>query len=302
MKVDEALADAVHHLEASLRAEPRPPQQLRRRVRAQRLFALTSALLTLATLTGAILVTRANHQPTQIAVERAGGIGSDLPVPAIGKAIATWLDDGTPVFVVNDRTLGPQVVVARGTHRPFGVGGLVAWCPSANDFEALIDGSKYDVAGRKLDGPAPVGLPTYAYTSRGEPPNRIRVTAIRPGAPLGTPGAARVGASCDGTTRFVLPVIEHLLPRTGEPVYTPIDAIHHGRGVVQITATWVFRNATAALCSRLDGARCVDPVPVVDFHSERASGAPTRMTGLWLAHVEDNGLADVVAVRVSARQ
>ncbi len=68
-------------------------------------------------------------------------------VPAPGDVAAEWLDDGTPVFVSNDRALELSVVSAYDGHRPYGVSSsLVWWCESAGVFEGPRSGGIYDNA------------------------------------------------------------------------------------------------------------------------------------------------------------
>jgi hypothetical protein len=91
-----------------------------------------------------------------------GSVRSSLRLPPVGDALPDQLVDGTPVWVVHHDDGSVTVVDAVSSHRPFGFGQLVGWCPSSRGFEDPEHGSQFDERGRNRGGPAPTGLATYA--------------------------------------------------------------------------------------------------------------------------------------------
>lgn len=98
-----------------------------------------------------------------------------LDVPASGTATATTLEDGRPVFVVNDPGVGIWVFDAQGRRRGGGVPVAVAWCPVTRTFADPADGSAYAADGRVRWGPAEGGLVAYATRSGPDDPTRVIV-------------------------------------------------------------------------------------------------------------------------------
>jgi hypothetical protein len=115
----------------------------------------TRLLLVVVVIAGALAVTWS----------LVGGRDADVPTPGRGRAVATFLADGRPVFVVTDRAGRTSVVDAISTHRPYGVGYLVGWCRSAGTFDDPFHGSRFTADGRYLMGPASTDLPTYPFES-----------------------------------------------------------------------------------------------------------------------------------------
>jgi hypothetical protein len=91
--------------------------------------------------------------------------GSDVVrVPPRGEAGAFFLPDGEPVFVVHHRDGLVAAVDALSPHRDWGIGQLVAWCPSKAYFVAWPDGSFFDRNGAWSTGrPAVPGLDSVSF-------------------------------------------------------------------------------------------------------------------------------------------
>lgn len=135
----------------------------------------------------------------------AGGIASPirgdravLELPPPGGASATVLDDGRPVFIVNDPDLGIRVLDAQRPQPGGGLGVLVAWCPDSRTLVDLRDGSIFAPNGEVLRGPAADGL--VAFASRPVPDDESRVivgsdTVVqgRAAASAGIPGGCGGG-------------------------------------------------------------------------------------------------------------
>lgn len=96
-----------------------------------------------------------------------GGDRGVLAVPPNGTASAVLLDDGRPVFVVNDADAGVWVIDAQRPQLAGTLGELVAWCPQTRRFVDPGDGATYAPDGTLLGGPAEGGL--VAFTSRPAP-------------------------------------------------------------------------------------------------------------------------------------
>jgi hypothetical protein len=96
-----------------------------------------------------------------------------LDLPPLGGASATLLDDGRPVFIVNDPDLGIWVLDAQRPQPGGGLGVLVAWCPASRTLVDLRDGSIFAPNGEVLRGPAADGL--IALAGRPAPEDASRV-------------------------------------------------------------------------------------------------------------------------------
>jgi hypothetical protein len=85
----------------------------------------------------------------------------------------------------------PRIFLVHGTP-PFALSAVsphlgepIAWCPSANDFEEMAHGSKWNRLGYYMDGPAPRGMDRVAVRVR----NRyveINAAMVAPGDPRGS--------------------------------------------------------------------------------------------------------------------
>lgn len=124
--------------------------------RSRRGFSLVAATVAMgALLVGAILWLGREQSSV---VTTAGS--HEVPVPGRGVS-AEVLEDGTPVWVVRHADATVSVLDAVSSHRPWGAGNLVAWCPSSGWFEDPASGSSFDEWGRVRSGPAPAGLATF---------------------------------------------------------------------------------------------------------------------------------------------
>jgi hypothetical protein len=64
--------------------------------------------------------------------------------PPFGTVAPANLADGRPVFIVRGDDGTVAVNDGFSTHVPFGIGKLVAWCPSARTFDDVYHGSKWN--------------------------------------------------------------------------------------------------------------------------------------------------------------
>ncbi|HEX2884654.1 MAG TPA: hypothetical protein VHQ42_08785, partial [Candidatus Limnocylindria bacterium] len=90
-------------------------------------------------------------------------LGRDLgsfAVPPAGEVAASWLEDGRPVYVLQDDG-EPRVVDARTPHVTGEPQVLVAWCPDAEAFFDRLRGGRYAAGGEVLGDTAASGLNVY---------------------------------------------------------------------------------------------------------------------------------------------
>jgi hypothetical protein len=85
------------------------------------------------------------------------------------------LDDGRPVFIVNDPGLGISVLDAQRPQPGGGLGVLVAWCQDSRTLVDLRDGSIFAPNGEVLRGPAADGLVAFAGRRAPEDASRVIV-------------------------------------------------------------------------------------------------------------------------------
>lgn len=128
---------------------------------------------------------------------------ADIPA---GSTHATFVD-GHPVFVVHDEDGDVRVLDAVSPHRWDEFTKVLAWCETADGFEDLWHGSRFDRDGGYLAGPAPTGMAPYDLERRdGQVILGDRLAAPARSEPLdpgegSTPG----GPSCGERTALYLP-------------------------------------------------------------------------------------------------
>lgn len=227
--------------------------------------------------------------------------GSDvLDVPPLGGAVAAYLADGRPVFVVHheDGTVG--VVDAFSTHVTFGIGKLVGWCPSSRTFEDPFHGSKWDEFGDYALGPAPVGLETYKISVVSGLQNHVHVDGPIPSHPRGflTRPFQPAGPFCQTISRMVLPDV--LRDASSSPAdviaAAPLEWVAV-RGILLATA-----GQPARLCAPVADGACIDGAPVsgVDVTGLvsvlRGPGTAVTIEGPWIAQVRRGTLVQLTRV------
>jgi hypothetical protein len=109
-----------------------------------------------------------------------------LDRPAAGQAVAAYLPDGTPIWLIGHPDGSVSALSAFDTHTPFNLGKLTWWCRPARAIDNPHHGSKWDEYGVKLGGPAPAALASWAVTTGG---GQVTLGATRPAPPLGTPNS-----------------------------------------------------------------------------------------------------------------
>jgi len=227
----------------------------------------------------------------------AGGIAAPirgdravLDVPAPGAAGATMLDDGRPVFVVNDPDRGVGVVDAQGGQPPGSLTVLVAWCPTTRTFADPATGSIYAADGELRWGPAPGGLIAYATRPAPDDPSRVIVgsdTTIQGrGAETGGPP----DTTCAGGEWLV-----H--QPASEEVFDPsVAASEEPPGFVWLEGSLVTTAAgEVALCDR-DQPQCAIWAEVVGIDPANVERSSQQPAGLFIGRVRDGAIESLMFV------
>jgi hypothetical protein len=215
-----------------------------------------------------------------------------LDLPAEGEAAATILDDGRPVFIVNDPAVGVWVLDAEGRQPTAAVGVLVAWCPATRTFADVTDGSAYAPNGELLSGPAEGGLVAFASRRVADDASRVIVgsdTSVQGrAAPNGNPPSA---TCADGWVTHA--------PQPGE-VFDPSVAVDQEppgwiwlEGALGIgddgTVQLCDRGTDALACERSAGVNGIDPALLRDDQS-----GPTE--GQFIGRVGDGAIEGLILV------
>jgi hypothetical protein len=103
------------------------------------------------------------------------GDRATLDLPVMGDVRATILDDGLPVFVVNDPELGVWVLGAQAPGAPSRIGVAVVWCREIHSFVDPAGGSVYAPDGELRWGRAAGGLVAFATRPAADRPSRVVV-------------------------------------------------------------------------------------------------------------------------------
>lgn len=87
--------------------------------------------------------------------------------PRPGEAVAAFLSDGRPVWVIRHEDGSGSVLDAFSTHVPYGINKLTWWCPVSRVIDDPFHGARWDEFGDYSGGPAPGGLREYAVRVEG---------------------------------------------------------------------------------------------------------------------------------------
>lgn len=229
-----------------------------------------------------------------------------VTVPPRGEAKPAFLSDGHPIFVVHHEDGTVTVVDAFSTHRAFGFEEIVVWCPTTRHLVEWAHEAHWDEYGRwHSAGPAPSGLPTYAFDVIARDPNGDPAT-IRIGEAQ-EPDPGRSAAVTDPSRPPFCPPDGSYVTHTIDPsdIYGSPEA-----AVAAAPAGWVAvrgtlhvddRDAFTQLCAEVTDGACVDGVPVrgldtVRFLLEIIRKYPGQ-TGyeepqVWLVRVRDGVIDD----------
>jgi hypothetical protein len=235
-----------------------------------------------------------------------------VAVPASGEVAPVFAPDGRPVFVVRDEDGTVRVVDGFSSHHPFGFDDLVGWCPATREFVEWAHGVHFDARGRWLEGPAPYGLVTYAFTVVTEDGAGAPVT-IAIGDPL-APDPARSAARTEGNYTYCtdaagaeVPLVGHTVDQS--QVYaSPADALAAAPdGYVAVRGTLLAptdpplgfnEEPWLRLCGEIAGGECVDGAVVINLDVVRfilevlveSPGSAYEEPQVWFTRVDDGVL------------
>jgi hypothetical protein len=200
--------------------------------------------------------------------------GSEIvQVPPRGEARAFFLPDGEPVFVVHHRDGLVAAVDALSPHRDWGIGQLVAWCPSKSYFVAWPDGSFFDRNGHWSTGkPAVPGLDSVSFEvlsrdAAGDPATlRLVEIAVPWGAGHGNMTSRRPvpEAACGLAHGDASQIVTHTID--GSKIWpSPAAAVRAD------TSDWiavegtllVLPDGSVRLCSQIESDACLDGARVL---------------------------------------
>ena len=227
-----------------------------------------------------------------IAVGIASPVRGDravLDLPPIGTAEAALLDDGRPVFVVNDAERGAWVIDAQGRQPSGTLAVLVAWCPTTRMFADPATGSAYTADGELRWGPAEGGLVVFATRSAADDPTRVVVgsdTTTQDRAP-DTDGPP--ATTCSGSSWVV-----HR-PALGE-VFDPSVAVgEEPPGWIWVDGSLTTNTAGEAwLCDRVAG-KCSTGAAVGGIDPATLAGGQGA-DGLFIGLVRDDAIVGLTFV------
>jgi hypothetical protein len=239
-------------------------------------------------------------------------IGSDtLHVPARGDAVAAFLADGRPVFVVHYGDGNISVLDAFSPYRPFGIRELVAWCPSGH-LVGWPDASYFDKYGVWRGGtPAPPGLAVFAFDvvkrdTTGDPAT-VHIVGIGPSVAGHQSLSSRrtYPSTCRSRSGSRAELIEHGLDPS-QVSTSPREMVDtaSGYGWSRWIAVEGFLSVSpdgaVELCSGAPRSECVDGAPVegIDaalLREEIAThpDSPFAQSDVWLARVGHGAIVDV---------
>jgi len=225
----------------------------------------------------------------------AGGVASPargdravLDVPAGGTATATVLDDGRPVFVVNDPDRGVWVIDAQGRQRSGAPAVLVAWCPTTRILADPASGSAWAPDGELRWGPAEGGLVVFASRPAPDDPTRLIVGSDTTVQGRGPETDGPPETSCDGSW------VVHR-PAAGE-VFDPSVAVDgEPPGWIWLEGSLATTGAgEVRLCDRA-AAGCATGARVVGIDPATLDGG-RGPEGLFIGLVRDDAIEGLMFV------
>jgi len=210
-----------------------------------------------------------------------------LDVPPSGTATADVLDDGRPIFVVNDPSAGIVVLDAQVPRRGSGLGIAVAWCAESLRFVDPADGSAFAADGTVRSGPAEQGLVAFSARPSPDDPSRVIVGSD-------TTARGRIAETDEGpdTTCPEHAWVVH------EP--QPDETFDPSVAVDQEPPGWIWLEGTARvvegevrLCDgRADG--CGTSAATIGIDPASLGDGPT--SGQFIGRVRDDALEGLILV------
>lgn len=214
-----------------------------------------------------------------------GGDRGVVPLPTDGQVIATLLDDGRPVFVVEQSNGEPWVVDAQVPGTRSRLGFLVGWCPASRAFVDPARGSIFSASGEVLSGPAGTGLTALATRSDA---GRLIV-----GSEARVQGRSPLAPPADGACEPDTWVVHR--PAPGEVFDPSVAADLQPPGWVWIEGSLQVADGEVRLCDGLDGA-CDDYAAVIGIDPASVVGSDRYTVGLFFGRVNDGDIEGLARV------
>jgi hypothetical protein len=211
--------------------------------------------------------------------------------PAPGEVRPDYLSDGTPVWVVGHEDGSVDVLSGFDTHRPYNIGKVLWWCPSARGFENPEHGSKYDEFGLRIGGPAPTGLPAYEIEVSG---SQVAVGVLHSAPPPDAPHSGPGELDRDWCTFPGDAVVFHTFDdwRVWE---SPTEAVAAAPdGWILLEGGLAIVDGQVALCA-VSG--CGDSVQAANVPEPDRGGETGPLFGArFIARIRDGALTDLTRV------
>ncbi|MDQ4035357.1 MAG: hypothetical protein M3153_05445 [Chloroflexota bacterium] len=215
------------------------------------------------------------------------GARAVLDLPPSGTASAALLDDGRPVFVVNDPEAGMWVLDAQRPQPPGTVGEVVAWCPQTRLFVNLEEGTTYASDGRLLGGPADQGLVAFATRASPDEPGRIIVetdTEVR----------GRSAAGVEPATGCANGMVVHE-PHGDETFDPSVAADQEPPGWIWLEGTVRVVDDAVRLCDGR-GRTCEGFAPTVGIDPASLDDDAAGVGGRFIGRVRDGAIEGLMLV------
>jgi hypothetical protein len=237
--------------------------------------------------------------------------GSDVVrVPPRGEAVAVFLSDGHPVFVVHQRDGLVVAVDALSPHRDWGIAQLVAWCPDKSYFVSWPDGSFFSRAGAWTGGrSAPPGLRAVAFEVLGRDdagdPARLRLGELVPVLAQGHRGLVSLEptfpSACGLADGDRSQILTHRIDpsRVWRSPSAAAEANSSEWMAVEGTLL-VSVDGSVRLCARVDGDTCSDGARVIGLDGpgllgkiEADPGSRYAQAHTWLVRANERAFVEL---------
>jgi hypothetical protein len=218
-----------------------------------------------------------------IAAPVRGNLGTALVPPDPG-ALATFLGDGRPAFVVRtDEAV--HVVDARAPAVTGAPLALVAWCVEEAAFVDALNGGRFDSDG-SLVGGAPRGLVVHP-TSATDDAQYVIVGSE--GVPAAGSATGSVEAECAGD------IVRHE-PEPGETFDPSVAADEEPPGWIWLEGRLEVIGGLVLLCDDADGTDCATGAAVHGIDPARLAAVPDHLSGFFIGRVGDDVIDELYYV------
>ncbi len=220
---------------------------------------------------------------TGIASPVRGNLGMAL-VPSENGALATFLGDGRPAFVVRTDD-AVHVVDARAPATAGDPMALVAWCADDGTFVDTLHGARFASDGSGVGG-APRGLSVHP-TSANDDGQYVIVGSE--GSPAPGTGLGSANAQCSGE------VVRHA-PEAGEVFDPSVAADEEPPGWIWLEGRLEAIGGLVLLCDDANGTDCATGAAVDGIDPARLAALPEALSGFFVGRVGDDVIDELYYV------